>query len=339
MVRRPESDRAKQSVAEGCLQTAEEICRKNPRLDLDIHFYNDDPLLRLLILRSKGQTLAIDGLYRYDASHPMRFIGAEENRLLTLSSGVPAEKQRVDAVESRFNLRWNNTSALRAVLVDSMEYHVRAWREAFESLGFLVDPERLRYEVYWNEGLRGRDLVKRLLAVSTGQPSTLPSAEVVAKRKEELYLKFVDEVRPNSGLSELLLELRSRGVPTGLVSGAGRSSVEALVTRLFPRAFDVIITGSDVHEGKPAPAPYHAALAALDLVDRGPCVAIENAPLGVQSASEAGLSVLGVLRNSPLDAGTLSDAGALEVCADVARLARILHSWTFFSMEVDSVAV
>jgi HAD superfamily hydrolase (TIGR01509 family) len=54
---------------------------------------------------------------------------------------------------------------------------------------------------------------------------------------------------------------------------------------------DVIISGDDVAEGKPSPAPYQLALQKLG-VPAGEALAIEDSESGVRSATAAGVRVL-----------------------------------------------
>jgi beta-phosphoglucomutase-like phosphatase (HAD superfamily) len=53
-------------------------------------------------------------------------------------------------------------------------------------------------------------------------------------------------------------------------------------------AFDDIITGSDVQNGKPDPEIYLLAASRLH-VDPHQCLAIEDAPAGIESAHAAGM--------------------------------------------------
>ena len=68
------------------------------------------------------------------------------------------------------------------------------------------------------------------------------------------------------------------------------------------------MTAHDVKHGKPDPEPY---LKGLQLAGVRPweAVAIDNAPLGVESAHRAGILTLGV-RTGPLPEGALREAGA-----------------------------
>jgi len=77
--------------------------------------------------------------------------------------------------------------------------------------------------------------------------------------------------------------------------------------------FSVRISGGMVARGKPDPMPYQAALAELGiLADRA--VAFEDTPLGVRSATGAGISTVGLMTTQSAEA--LTGAGAALVIDD-----------------------
>ena len=101
------------------------------------------------------------------------------------------------------------------------------------------------------------------------------------------------------GARELLLELRSARVPTALVTmSIGRLARIVNETIDFD-AFDHVVAGDDVLHSKPHPAAYLRAMELLK-VTPSDCVAIEDSPPGVASASAAGAATIGVPLNVPL---------------------------------------
>jgi HAD superfamily hydrolase (TIGR01509 family) len=95
------------------------------------------------------------------------------------------------------------------------------------------------------------------------------------------------------GARRLLTELNALGVPCALVTMSWRRLVDAILEELAPIHFDVLVTGDDVRDGKPHPEPYLNAAAALG-VEPTECVAIEDSPTGVASATAAGCVVVAV---------------------------------------------
>ena len=84
-------------------------------------------------------------------------------------------------------------------------------------------------------------------------------------------------------------------IPLGLCSSSRRTWVDASLARIgLEGLFDTVTTGSDVAEGKPAPDIYLAAAASLDKQPER-CLAVEDAPAGIESAKAAGMTCWAVL--------------------------------------------
>jgi HAD superfamily hydrolase (TIGR01509 family) len=104
------------------------------------------------------------------------------------------------------------------------------------------------------------------------------------------------------GARELLLELRAAGIPTALVTMSIRSLARLVNETIDFDAFDAIVAGDDVEHSKPHPAAYLRAVELLG-VNPADCVAIEDSPPGVASASAAGAATIGV----PLNVSLIED--------------------------------
>lgn len=114
---------------------------------------------------------------------------------------------------------------------------------------------------------------------------------------DEMVTYVVDRLREEvtwqPGAAELLSAIRAENIPCALVTMSYRSLVEPVLEHLAPGTFAVIVTGDEVDQPKPHPAPYLAAAQALGL-DPGACLAIEDSPTGIASAEAAGCRVLAV---------------------------------------------
>jgi HAD superfamily hydrolase (TIGR01509 family) len=177
----------------------------------------------------------------------------------------------------------------------------------FDMDGLLVDTEPLWFETEievmarlgapWTkedqEALLGGSMertVGYLLAKAT-RPA--PPADVARWMMEGMLNRAADGrivVRP--GARELLAEVAAAGVPYALVTSSQREFAEAVLVGAGFR-FPVTVTGEDVARTKPDPEPYRLAAKLLD-VDPAACVAIEDSPNGVVSATEAGCRVIAV---------------------------------------------
>jgi len=128
------------------------------------------------------------------------------------------------------------------------------------------------------------------------------------------------------GARELLQSLREAGVRTALVTMSIRSMAEDIVAAIPFHAFDELVTGDQVADPKPHPEPYLTAAARLG-VDIAECVAIEDSPPGLASATSAGAVAIGVPHMVPLDPAAANviwqtlDGRGVDDIAVVAELA------------------
>ncbi|MHB8575772.1 MAG: HAD family hydrolase, partial [Dehalococcoidia bacterium] len=96
------------------------------------------------------------------------------------------------------------------------------------------------------------------------------------------------------GAARLVQTLKSNGKKLAVASSSRTAWVEACRGCLGLREqFDAIVTGDMVRHGKPDPEIYLMAAERLGLRPER-CLAIEDAPKGVQSAHRAGMTVVAV---------------------------------------------
>jgi HAD superfamily hydrolase (TIGR01509 family) len=121
----------------------------------------------------------------------------------------------------------------------------------------------------------------------------VPPADVARWMTEGMLSRAAEGrviVRP--GARELLNEVAATGIPYALVTGSQRPFTEAVLASTGFR-FPVTVTGDDVARTKPDPEPYLLAAKLLD-ADPEQCVALEDSPNGVASATSAGCLVVAV---------------------------------------------
>lgn len=123
--------------------------------------------------------------------------------------------------------------------------------------------------------------------------TALSEAELADRLGDSFAGKVAAETVPRPGALALLAELRDAHVPTALVSASPRRVVDLVLSTIGRDWFAVTLAAEDTERTKPAPDPYLAAAARLGL-DPAACVAVEDTPTGVASASAAGCAVLAV---------------------------------------------
>ncbi|KJS58776.1 HAD family hydrolase [Streptomyces rubellomurinus] len=121
----------------------------------------------------------------------------------------------------------------------------------------------------------------------------LSEAELAARLGESFAGKVAAETVPRPGALALLAALRDAGVPAALVSASPRRVVDLVLSAIGGDWFATTLAAEDTPRTKPAPDPYLAAAERLGL-DPAVCLAVEDTPTGVTSASAAGCAVLAV---------------------------------------------
>jgi beta-phosphoglucomutase len=200
------------------------------------------------------------------------------------------------------------------VVLDSMPTHLLTWQQTLEPLGIEMDA----HDLHPLEGMPTEFTAQQLTKQFLGEACSAEEAQRLAATKRILFGQiFQPTFIP--GIVPLLYDLRGRGYSLGLVTGSARSVVdESLAPTGVADLFDVIVAGDQVMRGKPDPEPYSTAAARLGYSPSA-CLAVENAPLGIQSAKAAGMGCLAL--ETTLPASRLQ--GADRVFSD----AKALRTW------------
>ena len=173
----------------------------------------------------------------------------------------------------------------------------------FDMDGLVLDTEKL-YSRFWMEAChfhgfpmtREQSLRMRAANTQLGKANLLeffgPEADYVKIRTKRIELMdaFIakEGVEPKPGIFELLDFLDSRGIPAAICSSSPMDRIrEHLGSLNLYHRFQAICSGYDVPWGKPAPDIYLHGAVSLNLKPEE-CLALEDAPLGIESAFRAG---------------------------------------------------
>ncbi|MGI8707553.1 MAG: hexitol phosphatase HxpB [Actinomycetota bacterium] len=186
-------------------------------------------------------------------------------------------------------------TALRAVvfdmdglIIDSEPLWREAEKEIFGSIGVILTDEMCVSTM----GLRIDEVVAHWHRLF---PWEGPTKEEVATRVVDRVISLVREKGAAlPGARTALANCRSVGLRTALASSSARRIITAALNRLgVSDGFEVILSAQDEPAGKPDPAIYLSAAAALG-VTPDQCLALEDSLNGVLAAKAAGMICIAI---------------------------------------------
>jgi beta-phosphoglucomutase len=182
------------------------------------------------------------------------------------------------------------------VVLDSMPTHLRTWQQTLAPLGIELTAD----DLYPLEGIPTEPTAQKLTEQLLGRACSGAEAQRLADAKRALFRQIFQPTLVD-GMGPLLHDLQGRGFRLGLVTGSARSVVdESLAPTGAADLFDAVVTGDQVSQGKPDPEPYRTAAARLG-IPPSECLAVENAPLGIQSAKAAGMGCVALETTLPAE--------------------------------------
>ena len=184
---------------------------------------------------------------------------------------------------------WGAQRPIRGILfdmdglvLDTERLYTRFWMEAAHALGYPMT----RTQALGMRSL-GKPMAQPLLEAWFG-PTV--SYDAVRAKRIELMDAFIAQhgIAPKPGIYELLDYLEQARIPCAITSSSPMAYIRRhLGSQDLLHRFTQLCSGHEVAHGKPAPDIYLHGAAALGL-DPGECLALEDAPAGILSASRAG---------------------------------------------------
>lgn len=177
---------------------------------------------------------------------------------------------------------------LDGTLVDSGDYHWRAWRETMRAEGV-----ELSYQQFLDSFGQRND---RILSHWLGADAATDVIQRIGASKEAMYREFArsEGLVPLPGAREWVMRLRSRGWSQAIASSAPRANIDVMLAAIgIAEWIDAIVSAEDVSRGKPDPDVFLAAVECLK-VPPARCVVVEDAAAGVEAARRGGMRSIGV---------------------------------------------
>jgi len=188
-----------------------------------------------------------------------------------------------------FEILNQNTPRIHGVLfdmdglvLDTEKLYCRFWIEAAQHFGFSMTREQ--------------SLSMRALTHAAAQKNLWgyfgPTADhkQIRSKRIELMDAYIAEngVDLKPGIGELLDYLHANGILCAITSSSPLERIRAhLAFHGLDTRFDALCSGHDVPNGKPAPDIYLHGAASLRLPPEN-CLALEDAPAGIEAAYRAG---------------------------------------------------
>jgi beta-phosphoglucomutase family hydrolase len=172
-------------------------------------------------------------------------------------------------------------------IADSMPLHYIAWKQALGEQGCDF-PETQFYSM---GGMPVRDVIRALNA----QHGLQMPVEAVALRKEDLYYEFLPQLTAVPEVLEVI-EASHGTIPFAVVSGSTRESVTASLRSLhLLDKFQTLVCAGDYTRSKPDPEAFLLAAQRLGVAPER-CLVFEDADIGIEAATAAGMASVRVLQ-------------------------------------------
>jgi beta-phosphoglucomutase family hydrolase len=183
-------------------------------------------------------------------------------------------------------------------VADSMPLHYIAWKKALAECNCPFDEE-----LFYSWG--GVPPIEIVTSLNRMHGLNMPVVETT-DRKENYYFDQLPQLKAVAEVIEHV-EAQYGKIPFGIVSGSTRESiVNSLNTIGLLDKFDTIVASEDYKRSKPAPDAFLLAAERLGVPPEA-CLVFEDADIGIQAATAAGMASIRV--PNPLErraAGTIA---------------------------------
>lgn len=199
-------------------------------------------------------------------------------------------------------------------LVDSNDFHVAAWQEAFATIG-----ARFEAQVIHDQIGKGTDMLVPALLPDLDEDGQ----EQLGEAHGAIFkAKFLAKVEPFPGAREMLARVHADGRRVVLASSASKAELDHYVQLLDAQALVAETTSSDdVERTKPAPDIFATALDKVAPLGPDEVLVIGDTPYDVEAARKCGIAAI-ALRSGGFGDDALLGAGAVALYDDVAHLLR-----------------
>ena len=177
---------------------------------------------------------------------------------------------------------------LDGTLVDSAEFHWRAWRDVMAEAGLPITHEQFVHSF----GKRN-DLI---LSGWLGEGVDPGRVRRLSEEKEARFRALVQAhgIEPLPGARDWVARLHAEGWAQAIATSAPRANLDTMAGAMkMGHYFGAGVAAEDVTHGKPHPEVFLVAARRLGADPRASIV-VEDAPIGIEAGRRAGMRTVGV---------------------------------------------
>lgn len=198
-------------------------------------------------------------------------------------------------------------------LVDSVDFHAKAWVKAFQAYGYDFPFEQLRQQI----GKGSSFIIGELL--SSEEAEKLES-DIAQYRKKYFQEQLLEQVQPFPAVKDLFERIKADGITIVLASSARKETVAHYEKLLdIEDLIDGATSTDDVEKSKPEPDIFLAAMAKLEGIEADEIIVVGDSPYDAIAAKKASLSTIGVLCGG-FSEERLTEAGCIAIYQDPADI-------------------
>ncbi len=197
-------------------------------------------------------------------------------------------------------------------LVDSVDLHASAWKDAFEEFGHRLDFKNVRAQIG-----KGAD---QLMPVFLSHAEIDRMGKSLEQRRGQIFHeRYFDRVKGFAHVRALFERLLSDGKVIALASSAKQNELGRYEQIAGIDDLPLVkISSDDVGLSKPHPDIFQAVLRQLN-IDHDAAIVVGDTPYDAEAAAKAGLSTIGMLCGGWSE-NELRRAGCIAIYADPSDL-------------------
>ena len=174
-------------------------------------------------------------------------------------------------------------------LVNSNDAHAHAFVEAMHACGF---PDVAFEAVRPLIGMGGDQLLPRVLGIEADSDM---GKQITEKRGEIFKAKYLADIKPTPGASDLTAQLKANGFRLFVASSGEQDEVKSLLKIAgVQNDIEQVISGKDAPKSKPHPMSVEVALQKAS-VSPADALFIGDTPWDVEAGKKAGVTVCALL--------------------------------------------